>query len=245
MNSQQALGSTQSGLHRYKFQLLIDFTLCCAEGPYPPSRVVNGYLAAACLMGDSLDASSNEAIARLVRGEESIPGTGCPGAWAEMSAKQLRSLEQTKCEDLSKVAGVPISWPACCEGGPGDTCTDPPPNSSADELCGACPLIAHSSLGDDGRWFDDHPMSSTFSCYEVTNRTDKCQLSLDDMRTHCSRAMENAHTRSALPTETWKCFASIARVRPLLHSLPPSPTPVPLARGPITRLLCADNCRVT
>eukprot|EP01043_Picozoa_sp_COSAG02_P032015 COSAG02_NODE_2121_length_9774_cov_3.757003_5_plen_185_part_00 len=183
-------------------------------------------------MGDSLDASSNGAVERLVRGEALVPRTGCPGAWAEMSAQQLRSLEQTKCEDLSKAAGVPISWPACCEGGPGDTCTEPPPSSGADELCGACPVSAQSSLGDESRWFDDHPMSSTFSCYEVTNRTDQCQLSLDDMRKHCSRAMENAEIRSAMATETWKCFAAIARVPP------PAPP-----RSPIT-LLHADACRV-
>ncbi len=165
-------------------------------------------------MGDSLDASSNEAVTRVIRGEELFPDTGCPGAWAGKSAQQLRSLEQTQCGDLSKAAGVPISWPACCEGGPGDTCTEPPPNSGADELCGACPVIAQSSLGDDGRWSDDHTTSSTFRCYEVTNRTDPCQLSLDGMRKHCSRAMENAEMSLGMQREMWKCIAVVARVRP-------------------------------
>lgn len=200
-----------------------DCSHLCHAGKGNPGRVVNAYLSAACLMHDSLDGASNLAVTRLVRGEEPVPGTGCPGAWAGMSSGQLKNLAQTKCEHLSAVSGVPISWPACCEGGPGDTCTEPPPRSGTDELCGACPPITQSSLNDQGRWFDEQPRRSSYKCYAVTNATDPCQVSLDDMRNYCSTALASAQNgRAALVlTESWKCFASIARVRVLAELCSP------------------------
>ena len=177
---------------------------------------MNAYLAAACLMHDSLDESSNQAVAQVARGMDVTLDTGCPGAWSGQSAEQLKSLEQTHCEYLSLTTGHPVSWPTCCNGGPDDSCTYPPPRSTTAELCAACPVGTQSYVDGGGRWFD----KAKFECYQVSNETDSCQIALDDMRVHCSKAIDNADTghaphvgEMATATETRMCFASIARVR--------------------------------
>ena len=120
----------------------------------PTEPCLNAYLAAACLMHDSLDESSNQAVSQVARGMDVTLDTGCPGAWSGQSAEQLKSLEQTHCEYLSLTTGHPVSWPTCCNGGPDDSCTYPPPRSTTAELCAACPVGTQSYVDGGGRWFD-------------------------------------------------------------------------------------------
>ena len=141
---------------------------------------VNGFMAAMCIMDDTLGLGQGRA-SEILDGPQS-----CPGVYRGLSNDLLKTAKQTQCSEL----GEGVTWPACCAGGAYDACTYAPRDgagSSPSEMCGACPV---GSMGE----------PSTYECYAVPqDDEDECTSALDTLNRACSsRASDELQVSATL-----------------------------------------------
>ena len=158
------------------------------------SFFVNSYMTAMCVAGDSLTPGGFSPLNEILDGPSS-----CPGVYRGMSHALLVSVKQTQCPQL----GEGVSWPACCAGGPHDSCTFAPgegdASMSAEDLCAACPVGSKSD-------------PSAFECYSMPEHPDECTVALAEMNAQCGSMLSDdiqvrSHTLRCLLWRGWLAVA--------------------------------------